>query len=96
MSGVEGYVESCASGCVAGISCARRLLDQEVFTFDPQSIIGSMAYYVTHTDPDHFQPMNATFGLLNYEDKGKKHDRKERMANSALNACKAMIEKYDV
>lgn len=96
MSGVEGYVESCASGCVAGISLARRLLGQEVFTFDPNSIIGAMAYYITHTDPEHFQPMNATFGLLNYEDKGKKHDRKERYAQMALDACRTMIQKYDV
>ena len=55
-----------------------------------------MAYYVTHTDPDHFQPMNATFGLLNYDDKGKKHDRKERYAQMALDACRTMIQKYDV
>ena len=40
--------------------------------------------------------MNATFGLLNYDDKGKKHDRKERYAQMALDACRTMIQKYDV
>ena len=55
-----------------------------------------MAYYITHTDAETFQPMNATFGLLNYEDKGKKHDRKERMANSCLEAFGNQIKTYDV
>ena len=96
MSGVEGYVESCASGCVAGIDMARRILGQERFFFSPKTVMGSMAYYITHTHADSFQPMNATFGLLNYEDKGKKHDRKERMANSCLEAFAEQIKTYDV
>lgn len=96
MSGVEGYVESCASGCVAGIDMARRLLGLERFYFSPKSVMGAMAYYITHTDAESFQPMNATFGLLNYEDKGKKHDRKERMANSCLEAFGDQIKTYDV
>lgn len=96
MSGVEGYVESCASGCVAGIDMARRLLGLERFYFSPKTVMGAMAYYITHTDAESFQPMNATFGLLNYEDKGKKHDRKERMANSCLAAFEEQIKTYDV
>jgi methylenetetrahydrofolate--tRNA-(uracil-5-)-methyltransferase len=96
MSGVEGYVESCASGCVAGIDMARRLLGLERFYFSPKTVMGAMAYYITHTDAESFQPMNATFGLLNYEDKGKKHDRKERMANSCLEAFADQIKTYDV
>lgn len=96
MSGVEGYVESSASGCVAGIAMARSLLGLECFYFSPKSVMGAMAYYITHTDAESFQPMNATFGLLNYEDKGKKHDRKERMANSCLEAFGEQIRTYDV
>ncbi len=96
MSGVEGYVESCASGCVAGIDMARRLLGLKRFYFSPKTVMGAMAYYITHTDAETFQPMHATFGLLNYEDKGKKHDRKERMANTCLEVFADQIKTYDV
>lgn len=64
MTGVEGYVESAASGLIAGLNAARLAKGEELIVFPNESVIGSMAHYITTTDPKHFQPMNANFGLL--------------------------------
>lgn len=64
MTGVEGYVESAASGLIAGINAARLALGETPIVFPQETVIGSMAHYITSTDPKHFQPMNANFGLL--------------------------------
>jgi len=64
MTGVEGYVESAASGLIAGINAARLAMGQEPVVFPRETAIGSLAHYITTADPDNFQPMNANFGLL--------------------------------
>ncbi|WP_390404391.1 methylenetetrahydrofolate--tRNA-(uracil(54)-C(5))-methyltransferase (FADH(2)-oxidizing) TrmFO [Lacticaseibacillus jixiensis] len=64
MTGVEGYVESAASGLVAGINAARMAQGQDLLTFPKQTQIGAMAEYITHASPQHFQPMNANFGIM--------------------------------
>lgn len=64
MTGVEGYVESAASGCVAGINAARRALGKKPFVFSPVSIIGAMAAYISNPAQVRFEPMNANFGLI--------------------------------
>lgn len=87
MTGVEGYVESAASGMVAGINLAHRLLDKGDVTFPRETMIGSMAYYISHASNNkNFQPMNANFGLvpaLDIRIKDKK-ERYETLANRAL------------
>ncbi|MFF0825828.1 FADH(2)-oxidizing methylenetetrahydrofolate--tRNA-(uracil(54)-C(5))-methyltransferase TrmFO [Brevibacillus sp. NPDC003359] len=64
MTGVEGYVESAASGLLAGINAARLAKGEELIVLPPETIMGSMARYITTADPKHFQPMNANFGLV--------------------------------
>ncbi len=64
MTGVEGYVESVASGLVAGINAAKLVLGEELVTFPQETAIGDMAHYITTTNQKNFQPMNANFGLL--------------------------------
>ncbi len=64
MTGVEGYVESAASGLVAGMNAARIAQTLETVTLPVETVIGSMAHYITTTSPHGFQPMNANFGLL--------------------------------
>ncbi|MGY5295721.1 FADH(2)-oxidizing methylenetetrahydrofolate--tRNA-(uracil(54)-C(5))-methyltransferase TrmFO [Staphylococcus haemolyticus] len=87
MTGVEGYVESAASGLVAGINLAHKLLDKGEVIFPRETMIGSMAYYISHAKNEkNFQPMNANFGLLPSLEKRIK-DKKERyeaQANRAL------------
>src|SRR5699024_9478623 len=63
MTGVEGYVESAASGMVAGINAARLVQGLTPFVFPRETAVGSMAHYITHTEGKHFQPMNANFGI---------------------------------
>ncbi|MGE6631390.1 FADH(2)-oxidizing methylenetetrahydrofolate--tRNA-(uracil(54)-C(5))-methyltransferase TrmFO [Bacillus sp. NPDC077027] len=64
MTGVEGYVESAASGLVAGINAARFVKGEDLVTLPGETAIGSMAHYITTTNKKSFQPMNANFGLL--------------------------------
>jgi methylenetetrahydrofolate--tRNA-(uracil-5-)-methyltransferase len=64
MTGVEGYVESAAAGLIAGTNAARLALGQEPVTFPVETALGSLIHYITHADPDHFQPMNIAFGLM--------------------------------
>jgi len=88
MTGVEGYVESAASGLLAGINAAKLIAGEDLVVLPRETMLGSMAHYITTTDGKHFQPMNANFGLVpSLEDapqKMKKQERYERYANRAL------------
>lgn len=89
MTGVEGYVESAASGLVAGINMAKYVEGKPVITFPENTVIGSMAYYITHTNSKNFQPMNANFGILPSLDKRIK-DKKERYEALAARALDSL------
>lgn len=97
ISGVEGYVESIASGLCAGLNMANLLNKEELIIFPPTTVIGSLAHYITNADPDNFQPMNANFGIV--EDlayRTKKKERKEAYAKRALNiTCNMAKELLD-
>ncbi|GFR37742.1 methylenetetrahydrofolate--tRNA-(uracil-5-)-methyltransferase TrmFO [Insulibacter thermoxylanivorax] len=90
MTGVEGYVESAASGLIAGINAARLARGLEPVTAPRESAIGSLAHYITSASPDNFQPMNTNFGLLPplAERVRDKKLRNERLAERALQAVK--------
>lgn len=94
MCGVEGYVESCASGCLAGINMARLLNNEELIELPPTTAIGAQAYYITHTNPKYFQPMNANFGIMQLEGKVKKKERKEAFAKQAIEVMKEIKEEF--
>lgn len=78
LSGVEGYVESAASGLVGAINMDRYLRNLPLHEFSRKTAMGSMAYYITHANPDGFEPMNANFGIM--EDITIPHKKKERKA----------------
>lgn len=96
MTGVEGYVESAASGLIAGINAALAAQGKEGIVFPQESTIGSMAYYITHADPDNFQPMNANFGLLPQLEKRirNKKEKNEALANRALDQIRYFINDH--
>lgn len=98
MTGVEGYVESAASGLIAGINAARAAQGREGIVFPQESTIGSMAYYITHADPDNFQPMNANFGLLPGLEKRirNKKEKNEALANRALDGVRIFISEHEL
>lgn len=86
MTGVEGYVESAASGLLAGINAARLAKDETPIEMPQATAIGSMAYYITHASGKNFQPMNANFGIFPElpERIRDKKVRYETIANRAL------------
>ncbi|MBR1646954.1 MAG: methylenetetrahydrofolate--tRNA-(uracil(54)-C(5))-methyltransferase (FADH(2)-oxidizing) TrmFO [Selenomonadaceae bacterium] len=89
ITGVEGYVESAASGLVAGINAARLAKNLEPIIFPPTTCHGALANYITTADEKNFQPMNVTFGLLPpLEGRTPKKFRKEKLATRALESIR--------
>ena len=95
LTGVEGYVESCASGLIAGINMSLYMQGKEPICFGNTCVMGSQAYYITHCDPKHFQPMNANFGIMHLNEKCKKHERKEKFAAQALSRIQEIQEQVN-
>ncbi|MDF9407263.1 MAG: Methylenetetrahydrofolate--tRNA-(uracil-5-)-methyltransferase TrmFO [Pelotomaculum sp. PtaB.Bin013] len=91
ITGVEGYVESAASGLMAGINAALLVSGREPVVFPRASAHGSLAYYITNADPSHFQPMNITFGLFPRQDV-KIKDKKERYKMIAEKALESIAK----
>ncbi|MBR3356901.1 MAG: methylenetetrahydrofolate--tRNA-(uracil(54)-C(5))-methyltransferase (FADH(2)-oxidizing) TrmFO [Solobacterium sp.] len=92
MTGVEGYIESAASGLLAGINLARVLAGKEPCTPGPETMIGAMSHYITHADPANFQPMNANFGIMHLKDSVKKKDRKAAYAPQSAAILARLLE----
>lgn len=87
ITGVEGYIESTASGFVAGVSLAAQLLGHEKPDFTNETAIGALGYYVSSGSGRNFQPMNINFGILaplKEKVKGGKQARYEATARRAL------------
>lgn len=84
LTGVEGYTESLGTGLLAGINLARELLGEAPVVPPPTTMLGGLLRYLREADPNHFQPMNANFGLLEpFEGKVKKAERKARQVARA-------------
>ncbi len=78
MTGVEGYVESSASGLLAGMNCAQLITEKPLIEFPPETAVGSLMNYICNADPKYFQPMNVNYGLfppIQDPIKGKKEKR---------------------
>ena len=80
ITGVEGYVESCASGFLVGVETARRLQGKAPIDFPQETAIGALGIYVSNESVGSFQPMNINFGImpqLGYRVKGKRNKNAE-------------------
>ena len=80
ITGVEGYVESTASGCLAAMELAHRLTGKAPVDFPRETAMGALSLYISDTSVVHFQPMNINFGLipqLGYKVKGKRNKNAE-------------------
>ncbi len=88
--GVEGYVESIATGLLAGMHAAALATGGQIATAPRVSAFGSLTHYVTHADPNNFQPANITFDLLPPLET-KIRDRKERHRKQ----CELALKEFD-
>ena len=94
MTGVEGYVESAASGFLAGVELARRLLGEPPLDFPRETAIGALARYVSDQSVTDFQPMNVNFGIippLGCRVRGKRN-RNAELSRRALERIDALRE----
>ena len=90
LTGVEGYVESTASGFLAGVSMACKVLGQPLPDFTPETAIGALAAYISDSSVTAFQPMNINFGImppLDHRVKGK--------ANKNLEIAQRSLQQID-
>lgn len=97
LSGVEGYVESAASGMVCGINAARAAHGQAQLIFPRETVLGSLCGYIT-TQNKNFQPMNANFGIVPGSEKKlrKKKERYAYYAERSLARLQSFLEEENV
>jgi len=89
ISGVEGYVESAASGLMVGVHLARLLAGQEPCAFPPETALGSLAHYVAFPGNDPLLPTNVNFGIMSGQDlhfRGSKRDKRQYLLSRARSA----------
>ena len=87
LSGVEGYVESIASGLYCAINIDRMLQNKELISFSADTIIGGLYNYLVNANTNNFQPINANFGILNPIDV---KDKKQRYMEFGVRSQKEM------
>jgi len=83
MSGVEGYVESAASGLIAGLNAAALVAGRPASSPPRTTAIGALAYYASHADPRHYEPSNITFGIMPPLDPAPRGKLERKLALSA-------------
>ena len=90
MTGVEGYVESAATGMLAGLNAARMARGKAPLTLPAETMLGALAEYVSHGPADNFQPLNSNFGLLPalHPRVRRKAERRAAMAARAIAAMR--------
>jgi methylenetetrahydrofolate--tRNA-(uracil-5-)-methyltransferase len=96
LTGVEGYTESLGTGILAGHNMVRLLQGMAPKIPPPETMLGGLLRYVSEADSDNFQPMNANFGLLPPLEVRvrKKRERKERMAERALESMRDFVDEF--
>lgn len=98
MNGVEGYVESAASGLLCGIHAARHVLGLPPVDFPNTTSIGSLAHYVSDESVGQFQPMNVNFGIMappDFKFRGKR-DKNTKLAARALSVLEQLIKQNSI
>ena len=83
ISGVEGYVESAASGLIAGLNAAAMVKGDPLSCPPRTTAIGALAYYVSHANPAHYEPSNITFGIIDALPKPPRGKMEKKLAISA-------------
>lgn len=93
MTGVEGYVESAASGIAAAFGAAARVRGEEPAPFPRETALGSLTHYISHYEGKNFQPMNVNFGLMPpLPQRVPKKEKNQKIADRALAVLDAFLE----
>ena len=92
LSGVEGYVESIASGLYCAINVGRMLENKPPISFGADTIIGGLYNYLTHANMASFQPINANFGVLNPIDERNKAERYKKFYLRSVESIKNKLK----
>ena len=93
LSGIEGYIGNVATGWLAGVNAVRHIQKKALLTLPLETMSGALIHYLSHSAPEHFQPMKANFGLLprpNPPVKGKR-ERYGVMSARALHALEPVV-----
>ena len=95
ITGVEGYVESAASGLLAGIEVSRELQALTPVDFPKTTAIGALASYISHDSAGEFQPMNVNFGIIDPLGKKVKNKREKNLLISerSLEVINRLVDK---
>ncbi len=96
ITGVEGYIESASSGLLAGINMAHYMHGEPLAQLGPETVIGALPYYITHADPEHFQPMKASFAIVHLEKDVPKKQRREAYALQSLPIIRKKVETHEL
>jgi methylenetetrahydrofolate--tRNA-(uracil-5-)-methyltransferase len=101
MSGVEGYVESAASGLLAGVGAGARARGSEPLPFPEDTALGALGRYIARSNPENYQPTNIAFGLLpdlaeRIRDKSKRRTAVSARALLSLEAFRPRVEDGEV
>lgn len=98
MTGVEGYVESAASGLLSAIELIEKLEGRTPVDFTTETAIGALGHYVADYNGSDFQPMNITFGIMDplKERVRSKQERGQRLSARALDRITALKEQYNL
>jgi methylenetetrahydrofolate--tRNA-(uracil-5-)-methyltransferase len=96
LSGVEGYLESSASGILAGMNAAKRVRGLEPVSLPEETVFGALMSYVTYEGKETLQPMHVSFGLLPRADaKGGKKQKRLAQAERSLRVLRAFLKEHD-
>lgn len=95
LSGVEGYVESIASGLYCAINIKRMLENKPLISFSADTIIGGLYNYLVNANIDNFQPINANFGILNSIQEKDKVLRNTKYRLRSLNEIAKIVEEIN-
>ena len=95
MTGVEGYVESTASGYLAAVAMAAKIQGRELPDFPKTTAIGALGLYISDETVENFQPMNINFSIIAPLEKRirKKAEKNLAISNRSLEIIDAMIAK---
>ena len=95
LCGVEGYLESAATGWLAGTNAARRVLGKEPVVPPPESMLGGLVRFLAGANPENFQPMNANWGLLpELKVRGPKRVRRKKKFERGLRAFREAASQW--